>query len=109
MASYLVKAGFRVTTAKDAHEAVDLAKQEHFDLVITDYYMPGATGTDLAAELRKVDRYCGTPIILLTARADELNAANLGKDLSLLVVSKPYSVTRLVNIVSNCLAIRSPC
>jgi len=69
----LRSAGFRVTTAADVTKALILAYHEHFDLIIADYHLPDATGADFIKRLRDTDTYVGTPIILLTARANELN------------------------------------
>jgi len=106
----LEKAGFRVTTAANTAEALKLAEREHFDLLITDYYMPHQTGADLVGKLRETDRYADTPVILLTAKASELNLEYLSKKLSARVVSKPCSIARLIDMVSDCLATaRSRC
>ncbi len=100
----LEKAGFRVKTAESAAEALKLAEQEQFDLVITDYFMPESTGADLVRSLRETDRYANTPVILLTARAPELNLAHLANSLPARVVSKSCSVARLVAMVASSLS-----
>ncbi|NQU20388.1 MAG: response regulator [Candidatus Nealsonbacteria bacterium] len=99
----LAKAGFRVTVAADVTCALKLVEHEHFDLIITDYYLPDLTGTDFVEKLRKIEEYAGTPVIFLTGRAKELNQEYLHDSLSALVVSKPYNVAQLMNIVSECL------
>ncbi|MFC1597558.1 response regulator [Planctomycetota bacterium] len=100
----LEQAGYRVTTAANVAEALKLAEKEPFDLVITDYYMPGDTGTNLIRMLRKIDHYADIPMILITAKANELNLKYLSKSLSVHVVSKPCSIARLMDMVSSCLA-----
>ncbi len=106
----LSQAGFRVAAAADAARALTLAQKDQFDLIITDYYMPDYSGTDLVKKLREEEKYAKTPIILLTARAGELNKQHLREDLSVFVVSKPCSTNHLVHIVTKCLAAaRSAC
>ena len=106
----LSKAGFQVTTAASPVKALALAKHEQFDAVITDYYMPDYSGTDFVKLLRESDGYLATPIILLTARADELNLQRIRDELSVLVLSKPCSMARLVETVTKCLDLaRSSC
>jgi CheY-like chemotaxis protein len=102
----LQKAGFRVETAESAAEALKLAEEKRFDLVITDYFMPELTGADLVRALRETDDYASTPVILLTARAPELNLAHLANSLSARVVSKSCSVARLVGMVASSLSAR---
>lgn len=106
----LSKAGFRVSVAASAVKALLLAEHEHFDLVVTDYYMPDYAGSDLVKKLREKDRYAQIPIILLTARAHELNVEQLRDELSVLVVPKPCPTKHLVELVSRCLAMaRNTC
>jgi len=54
-----------VTAVKNGEEALELYRKRHFDLVITDIRMPQMSGLELAAEIRKTDRYM--PIIVTTA------------------------------------------
>ena len=101
----LSQAGLRVATAATAVEALLLARQEHFDLVIADYYLPDYPGTDFVKLLRRTDDYRNTPVILLTAWADELDRQRLGEDLLILVLSKSCSMRRLLDAVFKCLAV----
>ncbi|HUT92792.1 MAG TPA: response regulator [Thermoguttaceae bacterium] len=101
----LSQTGLRVATAATAVEALLLARQEHFDLVIADYYLPDYPGTDFVRLLRQTDGYRNTPVILLTAWADELNRQRLCEDLLVLVLSKSCSMKRLLDAVFKCLAV----
>jgi len=101
----LSKAGFQVTTASRAADALLLAQQENFDLVISDYYLPDYPGTDFIRLLRKVDGYQRVPVILWSARLWELNEQRLRDELLVLVMSKGCSMRKLVDTVSDCLAI----
>ena len=98
----LVNAGYDVKTAKGGLEALSLAQQEQFDLIITDYYMPDCTGTDLVLKLRRLDNYYRTPVILLTGKAGELNQEYMREHLSVLVLPKPCPLARLLETVSTC-------
>lgn len=101
----LSQAGLRVASAATAVEALLLARQEHFDLVIADYYLPDYPGTDFVRLLRKTDGYRDTPVILLTAWADELDRQRLCEDLLVLVLSKSCSMRQLLDVVFKCVAI----
>ena len=101
----LSQAGLRVATAATAVEALLLARQEHFDLVIADYYLPDYPGTDFVRLLRKMDDYRNTPVILLTAWADELDRQRLCEDLLVLVLSKSCRMRQLLDAVFKCLAV----
>lgn len=104
----LAHAGFRVSTAAESARALLLAKQIHFDLVISDYYLPDYPGTDFVRLLREIDGYRYVPAILLTGRAAELDRERLRNELSVLLLSKPYPIAQLVDTVSKCLAL-TPC
>ena len=101
----LTNAGYEVTTAAESSKALLLAKQQQFDLVLTDYYLPDYPGTDLIRLLREIDGYQRTPIILLSGRVEELNVDKLRDQLLVLVLSKPCSMAKLVETVTKCLAI----
>jgi len=47
--------GYEVKTAHNGFEAIDIARSEYFDLLLTDIKMPGMTGLDIARTLKKTD------------------------------------------------------
>lgn len=59
------KTPYEVTTTNNPVEAVELAKNEKFDLVITDLKMPGLDGLQLLEEVKKRDE--DVPVIIITA------------------------------------------
>ena len=91
---YLDEAGFAVTTASDGPAALERARATPPDLVVLDLGLPGLDGLDVAKELRR--RRSNVPIIMLTARADEVDRVvglELGADDYLV---KPFSPRELV-------------
>lgn len=79
---FLKRAGdFSVTGVLSGQEAVTLLKENTYDVIISDYQMPGMNGIDL---LRFVRKQCGDiPFILFTGRGDEAiagDAVNTGVD-----------------------------
>ncbi|MDD9900046.1 MAG: response regulator transcription factor, partial [Alphaproteobacteria bacterium] len=62
---FLQESGFLVTTAVDAADARNILKELAFDLVVMDVMMPGESGMELTAALKK-DGFA-TPVLLLTA------------------------------------------
>jgi two-component system alkaline phosphatase synthesis response regulator PhoP len=69
----LQKEGYDVTTALNGPEALALATDQRFDLVLLDVMMPGIDGFEVCRRLRTTPAYASTPIIFLTARAGEID------------------------------------
>ena len=65
----LTSAGHKVAEACGADEALAHAQNQRFDLVISDVNMPGRSGIELVAELRRLPDYKFVPIILLTTES----------------------------------------
>ncbi len=68
----LGRRGFAVTTAPDAAEAEAAAREQVFEYALVDVRMPGASGIDLVAALRRIDE--GTRIVVLTGYGTIANA-----------------------------------
>jgi two-component system chemotaxis response regulator CheY len=65
----LKSAGFDVMEASDGVEALEIAKQNKFDLVVTDVNMPNMDGISLIRELRALDDYKFIPMLMLTTES----------------------------------------
>ena len=63
--------GYHTTLAKNGREAIDKAKSQHFDLIISDLYMPLMDGNQLVKQLRKSPEYQHTPFIFLSGNNEE--------------------------------------
>ena len=57
--------GIRVTTAENGHEAFTIFQRDKFDLIFSDFSMPGSNGLDLYQRVREIDP--DVPFILFTA------------------------------------------
>jgi two-component system OmpR family response regulator len=93
LAAYLAKNGVRVSKAEDAAAARQILAAYAIDLVLLDIMMPGEDGLSLAGFIRATS---GTPVILLTAKAEETDrivGLELGADD---YVTKPFSPRELL-------------
>src|SRR6202022_186783 len=89
----LEKNGYAVTTAGDGRTAVTLAQSEHPDLVVLDIMLPLLDGIEACREIR---RSSNVPIIMLTAKDQEIDkvlALELGADD---YVTKPFSLAEFM-------------
>ena len=92
-------AGYRVATAFSAAEALDAARTQRFDAVISDIGMPGMSGYQLAEALRALPAYRSTPLIAVTGFSmyeDRQRALSAGFDDFL---NKPISPAALLDAV----------
>ena len=93
ISKYAVFEGYDVTEAPDGMTAVELFKNEDFDLVILDIMMPDIDGFTVCRELKKTKN---TPVIMLSARGEEydmLHGFETGIDD---YVVKPFSPKELM-------------
>jgi two-component system chemotaxis response regulator CheY len=65
----LLSAGYDVVEASDGQEALEYARENPVDLVITDVNMPRMDGITLVGELRTLPAYRLTPVLLLTTES----------------------------------------
>jgi two-component system chemotaxis response regulator CheY len=65
----LEAAGHKVTQAWNGEEALIAAQKQKFELVLTDVNMPKMDGLELTRQLRKLESYKFTPILVLTTES----------------------------------------
>jgi DNA-binding response OmpR family regulator len=92
----LSQAGFNVITAANGTDALDAVKKQRPDLVVLDLMLPGMDGKEVCRRIRQDETLGDTPVVMLTARADEVDRIvgfELGADDYL---TKPFSPRELV-------------
>jgi two-component system, OmpR family, alkaline phosphatase synthesis response regulator PhoP len=99
----LRNAGFRVITARDGQEALEMAQAQHPDLLITDYHMPQLSGLELCQRLKQDARTSDIPAIMLTARGYHLEPRDTEQSGILRMLSKPFSPRHLLSTVNEVL------
>ncbi|MDR1087982.1 MAG: response regulator transcription factor [Coriobacteriales bacterium] len=84
--------GFKVFSAENGARALDIFNRENISLVLLDLMLPGISGEEVCAAIRRTSR---VPVIMLTAKSDEdamLSGLGLGADDYL---AKPFSLKEL--------------
>ena len=92
----LTSNGYKVITANNGNDAVKLAVEEKPNLILLDLMIPGKDGYDVCKDVRSNSEIRNTPIIMLTAKSEELDkilGLELGADD---YITKPFSVRELL-------------
>ena len=105
LATFLESCNYQVRTAESAQQAlIQLAGDDHFDLVLTDYRMAGVNGVELLEQARRQ-----TPdiaVILMTAYATIENAVEAMKAGAFDYLPKPFSLQQVQHVVERALEVR---
>lgn len=91
--AYLERSGYDVLTATRGDSGLELWKKHHPGLVLLDLNLPGIDGIEIARQIRQTDE---TPLIMVTARVDEVDrllGLELGADD---YITKPYAPREVV-------------
>jgi len=90
---YLERSAFRVTCLERGDQVIAFVKQHHPDLILLDLMLPGMDGMEVFRELKK---FSTVPVIMITARVEEIDrllGLELGADD---YICKPYSPREVV-------------
>jgi two-component system phosphate regulon response regulator PhoB len=93
---HLRLAGHDVLQAEAGQEGLRLAKEQKPDLILLDLMLPDIAGTDVCRQLKDDNATRAVPVVMLTARGDEIDRVvgfELGADD---YVTKPFSVRELM-------------
>ncbi len=91
----LKKEGFEVASASDGERALRKIREESFDLIVLDLMLPGIQGMELCRILRNDPKTEGLPVIMVTAKGEEVDRVlglEIGADD---YISKPFSPREL--------------
>jgi two-component system, OmpR family, phosphate regulon response regulator PhoB len=90
------QAGFDVVSAANAETALRALREERFDLVILDLMLPDMSGTEVCRRLKQNPETASIPVLMVTAKGEEIDRIvgfELGADD---YVVKPFSVRELI-------------
>jgi len=92
----LEKSGYKVICADNGIDAIKIAKEQLPQIMLLDLMLPGMDGLDVCKEIRKDSNMSNMPIIMITAKSEEIDkiiGLELGADD---YITKPFSVRELV-------------
>jgi DNA-binding response OmpR family regulator len=103
VATALVDEGYRVLTAKDGQDALDLVQRRPPDAIVLDLMLPNVDGWQVVKWCRAHLTTATIPIIVVSAAHDALEDGDIG---SLVFMEKPFNLDVLLVLVED--AVSSP-
>ena len=94
VSSLLEESDYRILRAYDGRSALEMARNEHPDLILSDIMMPIMNGLELCSQLRAAPETARIPIVLMTA-----GRSSDGLCPGTTVLPKPFDLTRLEQTV----------
>lgn len=91
----LEELGHEVVTFENGKQAIDYARKENVDLVITDLNMPEMNGMALIASLRRLDSYKTIPILVMTTESADYKKNKARSVGATGWLTKPFSQERI--------------
>lgn len=101
-----LKEHYGICEAKNGSEALELAREREFTLILLDLMMPGIDGITLTRELRDIPRLAAVPIVILTARTDEHSKMEALEAGATDFLTKPFASSELFVRCRNLIASR---
>jgi CheY-like chemotaxis protein len=104
---HLERAGYRMLSATDGREALDIASRENVGAIVMDIMLPEVDGLAALRELKKADATKSIPVIVITAnelfmaRKEAENCGAAG------FLNKPFSPVQLVNEIRRVLPLEN--
>lgn len=96
LAYNLESEGFRVIKAADGNEALLLIEEEQPDLILLDWMLPGTSGIEICRQIKSRPAFRMTPVIMLSARSEEVDKVRGLETGADDYISKPYSIIELL-------------
>jgi len=100
----LGQGGYQVVTAANGLEGMRKARQENPDLIILDVMLPGLDGFEVCHRLRSEPETSHVPVIMLSAKAQEVDKATGLKTGADYYITKPAAPSEIMNKVETLLA-----
>lgn len=97
---------YQVAIACDGEQGIEMAKEIHPDIIISDLVMPGKNGYEVCNALKADDTTCHIPFVLLTAKSDLESRMKGWREQADEYLTKPFDENELKLRISNLLGIR---
>ena len=101
---FLNEEGYSVIEGEDGLQGLEKLKDHHADLILTDVNMPNMDGLTMISEVKKLDKYRFTPILVLTTESQQ-SVMDKGRELGATGwIVKPFDNERVSKVLKKVLA-----
>lgn len=80
----------QMVEAEDGQQAIDILKNQMFDLVVTDYNMPEVNGQELTEYIRQHSHQSHLPVLMVTSEANDTHLSNIAQSGVNALCDKPF-------------------
>ena len=101
LAQALSREGYDVTAVENGKQAIETAKLQHFDFIITDLLMPEVDGWKVLEMARQIE--CSPRVIIITAHGKEVTGSLAKERGAWAYVEKPYIIEKVKGILKEAL------
>jgi two-component system response regulator HydG len=95
----LAEKGYRVATASDGTEAIEMVKSRHYDIIFLDVRLPGMDGMETFERVKKIDPE--VTVIMMTGYTEEDLLKRAVSEGAYTCVHKPFNMEKLIGIVES--------
>ena len=103
ISDYLELSGYKVMTAKDGQEALDILEKYHLDLIVTDIVMPKMNGYEVCRRIKSDPQTKHIPVVMCSSKGEEFDRYWGLKQGADAYIAKPFQPTELVGTVKQLL------
>ena len=100
----LHRSNYRVIQVRSGEAAIERLQSEAFDLIMTDFRMPGKSGIDVVLAARQA--HPRIPVVLMTGRIDDVPPWMRWGESAVPIILKPFLMVELLRVVNHALLTR---
>jgi DNA-binding NtrC family response regulator len=90
---------YKVATAKDGTEAIDMVKSKHYDIIFLDVVLPGLNGAETFEHVKEIDPEA--TVIMMTGYTEEELIRKAVSEGAYTCIHKPFSMEKLIELVED--------
>lgn len=89
--------GYRVATARDGAEAIEMVKKRHYDIIFLDVKLPNMDGIETFEQVKKIDP--GATVIMMTGYTEEESVRRAVSQGAYTCIYKPFNMEKVIALV----------